>query len=114
MNEKPIIPPRFEDEFPEEAEVLMKLCGNKELRERTQWQQAKYPKSERIYPHIDDLKLGILGWKYMMFKPKDKSSYKKSIPKSNAMIHVLAVQVKSSRNVAFTLDFPTECDMIHA
>lgn len=81
MNEKPIIPPRFEDEFPEEAEVLMKLCGNKELRERTQWQQAKYPKSERIYPHIDDLKLGILGWKYMMFKPKDKSSYKKSIPK---------------------------------
>jgi uncharacterized protein YecA (UPF0149 family) len=69
-------PTRFEDEFPEEAAILMDLCSDKELRERTQWDESSLPREERLYPHINDLELGKLGWKYMDFMtPEDKSRY---------------------------------------
>jgi uncharacterized protein YecA (UPF0149 family) len=75
-------PPRFEDEFPEEAETLMKLCQNKELRERMQWSDSSTPRSERLYPHLNDMKLSILGWKYGQFsKGKTYKGYKRETPK---------------------------------
>ena len=30
---------RFEDEFPEEAETLMKICSDKKYREKIQWDE---------------------------------------------------------------------------
>lgn len=50
------IPPRFEDEYPEEAEIMYKLCANKELRDAVIALEAKYPKSERIYQHVNPLR----------------------------------------------------------
>jgi len=35
------IPPRFEDEYPEEANVLMKLCSDNKLRKDGQTEQGK-------------------------------------------------------------------------
>lgn len=39
----------FEQEFPEEAQSLMDLCDNKELRHRFQVIESSFPKDERIY-----------------------------------------------------------------
>ena len=76
--------PRFEQEFPEEAETLMQLCSNEELRGKVQWEQASLPKRERIYPHINDLRLGMLGWKHMNLNGTPKETpYKRSNPKIN-------------------------------
>jgi len=81
MNTTPDKPPRFEDEYPEEAGVLMQLCANKKLREMIQWKQSSLPKSERVYPYVNDLQLGILGWKYTMFSNTKTDTYKRSEPK---------------------------------
>jgi uncharacterized protein YecA (UPF0149 family) len=77
------VPTRFEDEYPEEAEILATLCANKKLRERVQWEQSSYPKSERIYPNVKDIQLGILGWKHMMFNSTKTTPYKRTNPKIN-------------------------------
>ena len=78
------MPIRFEDEYPEEAETLMKLCSDKEFRQLTQWQESKLPRSERTYPNINDLELGMLGWKYMPFGTTKKDiPYKRTEPKVN-------------------------------
>ena len=80
----PYPPPRFEDEFPEEAGVLMHLCQNKELRERMQWADSSTPRSERLYPYLNDMALSMLGWKYMMLSPssnKKQKGYERTAPK---------------------------------
>jgi len=43
---------RFEEEYPEEATILFKLCANKELRMAVQEMESRFPAEEKIYPHI--------------------------------------------------------------
>lgn len=79
-------PPRFEDEYPEEAQVLMQLCKHKKLREYVQWQEAKYPRKERFYSHLNDMAISMLMWKNDMFgtmdgKEKKWAGYERSTPK---------------------------------
>ena len=75
------IPTRFEDEFPEEAKILVKLCANKKLREAVQVLEDKYPKSERLYPNISDTALALREFKYSLFGVTSKGSYERSKPK---------------------------------
>jgi len=67
---------RFEQEFPEEAQTLMSLCDNKELRHRFQVDELVSPKSERIYQKSSDTYFRSLFWGNGNSQP-----YKRSQPK---------------------------------
>ena len=72
------IPPRFEDEFPEEAEIAYKLFASKELRDAVITQESKYPKKDRIFPDVNPLRAYMKN----MFR-SSKVPYVRSQPKVN-------------------------------
>ena len=63
------IPTRFEDEYPEEATVLMEICSSKTLRDAVKIGEASFPASDRIYS--------------TGFSLYEGTSYHRSMPKIN-------------------------------
>ena len=76
------IPTRFEDEYPEEAKVLMELCKHKELRKSVQAFEDRFPNSERIYDNLNPLKAYINATVRTLWGGS-KTPYKRSQPKIN-------------------------------
>ena len=77
------IPLRFEDEYPEEANALMKLCSNKKLRDAVQTMEYRYPKKDRIYNNMNPFRAAINASLTSFIHGSSKTPYKRTQPKIN-------------------------------
>jgi uncharacterized protein YecA (UPF0149 family) len=77
-------PTRFEDEYPEEAQALMTICANPDLRKAIQAQEATHPESDRIFKNVNPIGPMIFEFRRNMFAPsfmQTGTPYKRSEPK---------------------------------